>query len=132
MASICCSPPEKELVDLAGIPAALARCANHAQVLVDRERREQPPPLRDVPHAGRGDDVRRLATHLGTGHSDRPVCLVAEAHDRVAERRLAHAVAADDGQHAMIEGERHALQHVGAPEMDVELLDLENRRGART
>src|SRR5207237_7578161 len=34
--------------------------------------------------------------------------------DGVAQRRLAHAVAADDGQDPLGEPERHALQRVGA------------------
>ena len=67
IASICCSPPEscappfrlrsreprEELVDAVDRPARLAAGAprDHAQVLVDRERREQPPSLRHVADA---------------------------------------------------------------------------------
>jgi hypothetical protein len=87
--------------------------------------------LRHIADTEIGDPVGRQAQYVLAGEPNRSRARH-QASDGIAERRLAHAVAADDGQHAMIEGERHALQHVGAPEMDVELLDLENRRGART
>jgi hypothetical protein len=45
----------------------------------------------------------------------------------VAERRLAHAVAADDGQDATVQRERHALQRMRTAVIDVQVLDLEDQ-----
>jgi hypothetical protein len=54
-----------------------------------------------------------------------------QAGDRVAQRGLAHAVAADDAQHAVVERQAHALQRVGAAVVDVQALDHQQRAGAR-
>jgi hypothetical protein len=70
--------------------------------------------------------VRRAAEDLlarelhaaGGGH---------EARDRVAQRRLAHAVATDDRRHAAFERERHALQGVRAAIVHVQVVDGEDR-----
>ena len=50
-----------------------------------------------------------------------------QAGDGVAQRGLAHAVAADDAEHAALEREAHALQRVGAAVVDVEALDDQHR-----
>ena len=49
--------------------------------------------------------------------------------DRVAQRGLAHAVAADDAEHAALQREAHALQRVRAAVVDVEAFDDQNGAG---
>ena len=90
-------------------------------MLVDRERRPHPPPLRHVADAVLGDrgsaagrgSPRRRAARCRARRGTRP-------GDRVAERGLAHAVAADHGEHAVLERERHVLQRVRVAVVDVE------------
>ena len=48
--------------------------ADHPQVLVDGERREQPPPLRHVADTQPGDPVRRPAEDLVPAEADRTSC----------------------------------------------------------
>ena len=54
-----------------------------------------------------------------------------QADDRIAERRLAHAVAADDGKNAALEPERNALQRMRLAVIDLEILNLQDRLGRR-
>ena len=103
-----------------------ARPLRQAQMLVDRERGPDAPALRHVADAEIGDPVGRQAQYVLAAETD-DARGRHESGDGVAQRRLAHAVAADHGQHAAIERQRHALQHVGAAEMNVEIVDLEDR-----
>jgi hypothetical protein len=73
-----------------------------------------------------GDRVRRHAQDLLAQQPD-AARRRHQAGDRVAQRRLAHAIAADHGQHAAVEGQRHVLQRVGAAVMDVQAVDLQHR-----
>ena len=50
-----------------------------------------------------------------------------QAGDGVAQRGLAHAVAPDDGEHAALDREGHALQRVRAAVVDVEAIDHQDR-----
>jgi hypothetical protein len=70
--------------------------------------------------------MRRQAQHLAPGDAHRPLP-GDEPGDRIAERGLAHAVAAHDREHAALERERHRLQRVRAAVVDVEVLDREQR-----
>ncbi len=107
--------------------AALAR--HQTQRLVDAQRRPDAPPLRNVGDAAFRDLVGRSAENFfaeqlhaaGRAH---------QAGDRVAQRRLAHAVAADDAEHAVFDHQTHALQRVGAAVIDVQALDREHGRSA--
>jgi exo-beta-1,3-glucanase (GH17 family) len=47
--------------------------------------------------------------------------------DGVAQRGLAHAVAAHDAQHAVVQRQAHALQRVGAAVVDVQAFDDQHR-----
>src|SRR4051794_7805864 len=88
----------EELVDLRRRPPLrTAARRDHAQVLVDRERREQAAALRHVREPQLRDLVRRHADELAALVPDRSrhACR-RHAEDRVAERRLSHAVAAHD------------------------------------
>src|SRR5204862_971471 len=88
----------EELVDALRRPALRAAALDHAHVLVDREGREEAPALRDVADAASRDPVRRLPDELLSCEPDRAGDAGREhADDRRAQRRLAHAVAPDDG-----------------------------------
>src|SRR3984957_787306 len=50
-----------------------------------------------------------------------------EADDRVAERRLSHAIAANNREHAALESERDALERVRLAIIDLQVLNLQNR-----
>jgi hypothetical protein len=79
-----------------------------------------------VRDAAARDPIGRQAEDLFAGELD----AAGGAHqpgDGVAQRGLAHAVAADDGQHAVLDRECHALQRVRAPVVDVEALDPQDR-----
>ena len=120
----------EQLVDRVGRPAVLAAApGRHAQVLVDRERLEQPPALGHVADA-------RARRPCRTARPTSSVALEADRaargrrahlHDRVAERRLAHAVAADDRDGLAAHLEAQALQDVGAAVEDVEVADRQQR-----
>ena len=66
----------------------------------------------------------RLAENLEPGKPHTAACRH-QAGNRVAQRRLAHAVAADDGEHARIKRQRDALQRMRVAIVDVEADDLE-------
>ena len=95
-------------------------------MLVDRERRPHPPSLRHVADTLGGDDVRGQPEDLLARELDAPRGAHEPGH-RVAQGRLPHAVAADHGEDAAVERERHALQRVRAAVVDVEVLDLEDQ-----
>jgi hypothetical protein len=110
--------------------AALAR--HQAQRLVDRQRRPHATPLRHVRDAAPRDLVRRQAEDLFAGQLD-AAAGTHEPGDRVAQRGLAHAVAADDAEHAAFDREAHTLQRVGMSVVDVQSFDDQHRpaRGRR-
>ena len=144
IASICCSPPEScappfRLRSRSRGKSSYARSTvqrfepprarDHPQVLVDGERREEPAPLRHVADAELRDLVRRLADELAALVADRAGdARRRHADDRVAERRLAHAVAADDRRRAAGDLERDVLERLRAPVERVDALDREQRR----
>ena len=117
----------KGLVDAVDGPRTLRPIAAYqAQMLVDAEGGPHAPPLRhetDTPvgHAiGRqAENLLAAQLHAAAGRD--------EAHDRVAQRGLAHAVAADHCQHTVIQRQRDPLERMGTPVVDVEVPDLENR-----
>ncbi len=111
-----------------GPGAALARL-RHAQMLVDRQRAPQPPPLRHVSNAKAGDSRGGKTHELLATHADRAARGADETHDRLAERRLAHAVAADDRHDAVVERQVDALQCMRVAIIDVEAPDLEHDVG---
>src|SRR5581483_10141058 len=107
---------------------AVAARADHPQVLVDRKRREQPAALRHVADPETGDLVRLAADELLTAIADRAGDAGGrDAHDRVAQRRLAHAVAADDAERSALHGERDVLERLRSAVVGAQPLDLEQR-----
>ena len=97
-------------------------------MLVHRERLEQPAPLRHVADALGGDHVGQAPAQFLAEHPDRAPRLAAEAHDGVAERRLAHAVAADQGDRLGAHRERDALEDVRRAVERMHVLELQERR----
>ena len=120
----------EELVDALDRPPLRAAAApgDHAQVLVDRQGREQPAPLGHVADPQLRDLVRRPADKLSSLEADRPgdACR-RHADDRVAQRRLAHPVAADHRGRAAGDLERHVLERLRRPVERVQVLDHEQR-----
>src|SRR5215469_14666175 len=114
----------KELVDARDL-APVAR--DETQRLLDAERRPDAPALRHVRDAAPRDPVRREAADLLAAQLD-AAARRDQPGDRVAQRRLAHAVAADDREHAALEHEVDALQHMRVAVVDVEMPDLQHRR----
>ena len=96
------------------------------KMLVDGERRPHAAALRHIADAETGDGVGRQADDLRAGQLD----AAGRRHqpgDGVAQRRLAHAVAADDGQDAAVQGDGDVLHGVGASVVDVEPIDPQDR-----
>ena len=111
-ASICCSPPESWLPRLAlalrearehlvdALRRPRPRPRHRGQVLVDAERLEDVPLLRHPADAGGGALVRRQRGDVAAGERDRPAVAARHADQRVEQRRLAGAVAAEQGERA--------------------------------
>jgi hypothetical protein len=120
--------PRKRLVHARHGPRPRVTSRREAQVLVHGERRPHASALRHIPHAPVGDGVRRKSQDLlaGEPHTTRRGD---EARDRIAQRRLAHAVSAHHRRDPPIEAEGHLLQRVRPAVVDVELLDGEDRAG---
>jgi hypothetical protein len=112
------------LVDALDRPRAPA--PGQPQVLVDGQRRPHPAALGHVPDTLGVDRVGRQPQDLRAGELHAPRRADQPRH-RIAEGRLPHAVAADHGQDATVEGERHALQGMRAAVVDVQVLDLEDQ-----
>ena len=120
----------KRFVDARDRPLRLAVAGGEAQMLIDGERRPQAPALRNVGKAeprdlGRAAPDEFLAEETNRAAGDRR-----EADDRFAQRGLAHAVAADEREDAVLELQVDALQRVAAAVIDVEAFDLQEVGGA--
>src|SRR5258708_1796130 len=94
-------------------------------MLVRRQRRKQTATLRDEAQAEPRDPVRGLAEELLAAEPDRAGRGSEHAHDGLAQRRLAHAVAPDDRNRSFIDGERYILQDVSTSVERVEAADLQ-------
>ena len=103
---------------------------NHLEMLVNRERAPQPAALRDIAYAHPGDLGRCLADQRLTGEVDRTRRHRHHAHDRLAQRGLAHAVAADNRKHAAFEPQVDALERVGRAVEHIQSPDIQRRRTA--
>ena len=102
-------------------------------MLVHGQRREEAPPLRHVADARGGDPVRGTPAELAAARANRAARLGrADAHDRHAERRLAHPVAADDRERRVTHLEGDALEDVRLSVVGVESLDREQRLRRRS
>jgi hypothetical protein len=117
----------EQLVDALRRPLRAARRPDDLEVLVDRQGLEQPATLGDVADPRTRDLVRGLAQDLLAGDADRAARRAEQAGDRLAKRRLPHAVAPDQRDRLGAHGEAHALQDVSRPVVAVEVLDREQR-----
>ena len=77
-----------------------------------------------------GDLGRRAADELLAHETDGAAGCRGQPDDRLAQRRLAHAVASDQRQDAVLERQIDALQRVAAAVEDVEPSDLQKVGGA--
>ena len=117
------------VVNPVDVPGA-ATLPGQPQMLVDGERRPEPAALGRIADAEIGDPVRRQPDQFLTGHADRSALHRQQAHDGVAQRRLAHAVAADHRVNAGHQLQIDALERVGRAVVDVQIPDAE-RMGVR-
>jgi hypothetical protein len=113
------------VVDALDGPGAGSHAAGEAQMLVDAERAPETAALRHIADAEAGDVGRRAPCDVLAADADRSAAHAHQTHDRLAQRGLAHAVAADDGEHAALQGEVDALERVRVAVVDVEAADLE-------
>jgi hypothetical protein len=81
-------------------------------MLVDTQRSPKPPALRHIADAEPGDVGGGAANQFLTKRADRAGRHRHQPHDRLAQRGLAHAVAADQAEHAFLQGQVDALQRV--------------------
>ena len=116
----------EDRIDAIDGPRSVALRAQ-SQSLLDRQARPESPPLRHVAQARASDGVRIEAHDVASVEADRPRAHRREPDDGVAERRLAHAVAADDRKHAMLERQRDALQSMRLAVIDLQILHLQDR-----
>ena len=119
----------KGLVDALDRPGAAPHPSGQPQMLVDGERAPEPAALRHVADAEAGDAGGRGVGDVLAGEPHRAAGGAHEAHDRLAQGGLAHAVAADDREHAGGQRQIDALQRVRAAVVDVEAAHFE-RGGA--
>ncbi|MGY4172898.1 hypothetical protein ACVIM8_006971 [Bradyrhizobium sp. USDA 4529] len=113
------------VVDSLDGPGAAPQAAGKRKVLVDGQRPPQAAALRHITDAEPGDPCRIEPRDLFAANPDRTAAGTHEAHDRLAQRGLAHAVAADYREHAGLEREIDALQRMRMAVIDVEALHLE-------
>src|SRR5262245_56928190 len=100
----------KRVVDAFDGPAGGAAAQRKPQVLLDRQRRPHAPSLRHVAYARSSNAVRGEPRQL---RAVRPILAAGCAHqadDGLAQRALAHAVAADDGDYAALERQGEVLE----------------------
>lgn len=104
--------PREGVVDALDRPGARAHAAGKPQMLVDAERTPEPTSLRHIADTEPRDMRGWPPCDILAADADRAAADRYQAHDRLAQRGLAHAVAADDGEHAGIERKIDALQGV--------------------
>ena len=120
----------EELVDGVGRPALAARAlGQHPQVLIDRQRREEPAALRDVGDARARDRLGLLLRQVDAVERDGAAGGAHQAHQRRAQGGLAHAVAADDADGLDAHRERHTVEHLRRAVPGGQAGDLEDRLG---
>src|SRR6185437_2105083 len=120
----------ERLVDAFDRPGPAPDAGSKTQMLIDTERAPQAPSLRHVAHSETRDAGRRHRGDILATDTDRAAACAEQPHDGFAQRGLAHAVAADHGEHARFQREVDALQGVRMPVIDVEAADLEGGRCA--
>ncbi len=122
--------PRKGVVDPLRRPAAARPALRQPQMLVDAQRSPQPPALRHIADAEPGDVGGGAADQFLAKRADRTARHRHQAHDRLAQRGFAHAVASDQAQHTVLQGQIDALQRVRAAVIQVQPANLQCRHRA--
>ena len=120
--------PRERRIHALDRPGALAAFRDEAQMLINRQRGPQPATLRHISDTELGNVGGRETDELLATEADRSGCDRHETHDGLAERSLAHAIAADDRQDAALEAQIDTLQGVRGAVVDIEPANLEGRR----
>src|SRR6266566_5302038 len=124
--------PAEQLVDVLDRPRPLPRVRGaDQQVLLHRERAEEPPPLRHHADPAGGAAFRPDLGHVLAVVQDRAFGRLVQACDRAQQRRLARAVRADDRVHLAGEHpQRYAVQRPQLPVVHGQVHDLQEGRVA--
>src|SRR5215472_7400497 len=96
-------------------------------MLVDREARPDAATLRHIADAQAIDDVRLKTRRLAPANTDAAGPRRFQAGNGVAQGTLSHAVSAYDGEHAVVDPHRYALNGVALAVIDLKVLDLQRR-----
>ena len=91
---------------------AVAGAPGQPQIVVGAQARQDAAALRHVGDAHAAAQVRGGVGHVDTVERDAPAARRQQADQRLQQRRLAHAVVADDADRlAFVHLQRHAVQH---------------------
>src|SRR5262245_20710766 len=110
-------------LDSPGSPAL--RTGHETQVLIHGQTGPTPSALRNTADAQAMNNMRFEPRNLAPldAHASRSCTL--KPDDRVAQRRLAHTIAANDRKHTTRQRERHPLHGVTFAIVDVKVVDLQ-------
>src|SRR5690348_568399 len=118
---------EHALVRPAGAPIA-RRTRRKKKVLAHAQVRKDAAALGDIRHAHPRDPVRRLPRAIAAANEHAARARRREADQRADERRLAHAVAAEQAERLPgVDRKRHAAQHVAFTVMRMHIAGFDER-----
>ena len=118
--------PGEHVVDPFDRPTlATSAFREHRQVLVDGQRWEQPPTLGHIGNTVLCNLLRDLVLDSLAVGNDFTGRGLHETHERVAQRGLAHPVAADQGDSLDAHGERHTVEDTRCAVPCAQVADLE-------
>ena len=117
----------EQRVDALQIPAvAVGVALGDQQVFLDAERRKYAAALRHQPHAAAHGLERGFLRDLVALEHDLAAARRIEADDRIHQRGLADAVAAEQAEDlALLELQRQPLEDIGVPVIGMNVLDFE-------
>src|ERR1700742_2257849 len=119
----------EDAIDIPFVPFGVA--LRHQEVLFDDERGEYAAALRHQAQAAAHGLERALLRNLFALEHHSAAARRIEADDRVHQRGLADAIAAEQAEDLpLLELQRQALQHIGVAVIGVDVLDFENGHGA--
>ena len=122
--------PREQLVDALGRPRA--GLGDRGEVLLDRERLEDVALLRDPADTGMRPLLRTHAGDIAPIEADAAAAIARNADDRVHQRCLSHAIAAEHGEGlSFCKAEGDAAQHHGLAIARRQLFDLDQFRHRR-
>ena len=122
----------KEIQHALDRPGPTVALDGHHQILHDRQRREDPAPLRHQTEPERHGPVRGPGGDVPVLEEDLPAPWPREADDGSDEGGLAHAVPAEDAHDlAALHAQGDALQHVAVAVVGVDVAHLEHQEVPR-